>query len=290
MFIGTKICTMKIKVIYSIFLMLSVYICFLSQKNTILGKEDGAPTFCTGSPGDGGLTCAQTSCHTGNAVITQAGIITSDIPGTGYIPGSVYTFTVSLSKAGTTIFGFEVSPQTTNGTKVGTMSVTNPTETQLIGSSKFITHTISGITGSGGTKSWSFNWTAPVAGTGSVTFYGCINACNGDHTKLGDQVYKTTAVFTENTTGINAISIDKKVSIYPIPAKEFVNISTDFELNGEINISIYDVAGKQVSTKNYYTSNGNSIITIPVSHMNQGVYFMVISKDQTQLTKKMVIE
>ncbi|OFY17098.1 MAG: hypothetical protein A2X11_01880 [Bacteroidetes bacterium GWE2_42_24] len=123
----------------------------------------GAPAGYTGSPGDGN-NC--TSCHGGTAT-TSPGWITSDIPGSGYIPGVTYQITATNSLAGNgKKYGFEVSPQNTSGTLLGTL--TAGTGTQLVGNGKYVTHSLATLV----TNSWTFSWTAPVAGTGNVTFYG----------------------------------------------------------------------------------------------------------------------
>ena len=122
----------------------------------------GSPAGYTGSPGDGGH-CV--SCHGGSAA-TVTGWITSNIPATGYIPGSVYTLTVTVSGSGKK--GFEVSPQNVTGTQLGVLAA--GTGNHLTGGTKYVTQSSAGSTSS--TVTWSFNWTAPVAGTGMVTFYG----------------------------------------------------------------------------------------------------------------------
>jgi len=121
----------------------------------------GSPAGYTGSPGDG-QNC--TSCHNGSAT-TQAGIITSNIPGSGYLPGSNYTITVTLSGSGEK--GFEVSPQNASGSLLGTL--TAGSGSKLVGGGKYCTQS-SEVGGSSAT--WNFTWTAPAAGTGTVTFYG----------------------------------------------------------------------------------------------------------------------
>jgi hypothetical protein len=123
--------------------------------------SNGAPAGYTGSPGDG-KNC--TNCHGGSAT-TLAGIITSNIPAQGYTAGSSYTITVSLSGSGQK--GFEVSPQNASGTLLGTL--TAGSGSKLVGSGKYCTHNAS-VGGSSAT--WNFSWVAPVAGTGTVTFYG----------------------------------------------------------------------------------------------------------------------
>lgn len=122
----------------------------------------GAPAAKTGSPGDGGIC---TECHGGTAT-TTAGQITSNIPASGYVPGQTYQITATNPLTGSGKYGFEVSPQNVAGTLLGTLVA--GTGSQLVGGNKYVTHSNANTT----TSSWTFSWTAPAAGTGTVTFYG----------------------------------------------------------------------------------------------------------------------
>ena len=119
----------------------------------------------TGSPTDG-ANCTQ--CH--GAQQGQGATITTDIPSTGYEPGNIYNITVGLNPVvGSDPNGFEVTCEdNTTNTKAGSFGITNPTYTQFTNNSSAVTHTTAG--NSLGT--WSFNWVAPIAGTGDITFYG----------------------------------------------------------------------------------------------------------------------
>jgi hypothetical protein len=132
-----------------------------------------SPYYYTGSPGDG-HSCA--SCHGSASSVT--GWITSNIPAGGYVPGTAYQITASNSISGSGKYGFEVSPQTTSGTLLGTL--TAGTNSKVVGSGKWVTQS----TASNSVTSWTFTWTAPVAGTGSVTFYGSFARSTGSATKL----------------------------------------------------------------------------------------------------------
>ncbi|HQF28974.1 MAG TPA: T9SS type A sorting domain-containing protein, partial [Bacteroidia bacterium] len=62
------------------------------------------------------------------------------------------------------------------------------------------THTSGGTAPSApgsGTRSWSFNWVAPAAGTGAVTFYGAFLGGNNNGSESGDLTYKTTTIVNE---------------------------------------------------------------------------------------------
>ncbi|HNX07008.1 MAG TPA: hypothetical protein PKL96_05445 [Bacteroidales bacterium] len=128
----------------------------------------GAPAAKTGSPSDV-KTCM--ACHKAT-LKTQEGMITCDAANNMYEPGKTYTMEAAAKGSANTVrIGFEVSPQNAAGKLLGTMFLTNPDETKLIGKGKYITHTDQGSRAQG-SKKWSFKWKAPAAGTGDVTFYG----------------------------------------------------------------------------------------------------------------------
>jgi hypothetical protein len=133
----------------------------LSSGYTML-YPNGAPAAKTGSPGDGS-NC--TECHGGNAT-TTAGLITTNIPAGGYVPGQTYQITATNPLTGTGKMGFEVSPQNAAGTQLGTLVAGSGS--QLVSGTKYVTHTNANTT----TNTWTFSWIAPAAGTGAVTFYG----------------------------------------------------------------------------------------------------------------------
>ncbi|MCX6291204.1 MAG: T9SS type A sorting domain-containing protein [Bacteroidetes bacterium] len=154
----------------------------------------GAPANKAGTPAYPS-TC--TSCHSGGSNAMQAGWITSNVPASGYVAGTTYTITCTATYSGRSVFGFEVSPQNAAGTVLGTLIVTNSAQTQSISTGKYMTHTAGGISGSN-SKTWSFGWTAPAAGTGSVTFYGAFLCADGDGTEMGDETYKSTLTIAES--------------------------------------------------------------------------------------------
>lgn len=152
--------------IKKIFLSITATVIVVMAASVLSGKlmisyPAGAPAGYTGSPGDGN-NC--TGCHLGSASIS-AGIITSNVPVNGYTGGNTYTITVTLP--GTGVKGFEVSPQDAAGSLMGTLIA--GTGSKLVGSGKYITHNAAS---SSDPATWVFQWTAPVSGSGDVTFYG----------------------------------------------------------------------------------------------------------------------
>jgi hypothetical protein len=176
-----------------LFALLAIVFVLFSTTDTI-GYLTGAPSGKSNDPASGSANC--TGCHSGTATSNATvANITTNIPTTGYVPGTTYTITANVIYAGKTRFGFEVSPQNTSGTQKGTITITDPTNTKIV-STKYVTHTSAGNTGSG-SRSWSFNWTAPAAGTGAVGFYGAFIVGNNNGSESGDLTYTTSTMVME---------------------------------------------------------------------------------------------
>jgi hypothetical protein len=247
------------------------------------GDSAGAPASRTGSPADG-ANC--TACHTGTAATTLAGLITSTIPATGYVPGQTYTVTASITQVGKTKFGFEISPQTTTGVKKGILVVTNATATKLVGSGKYITHKSTGTAFSSGTATWTFDWTAPAAGSGSFTFYGAFNITNSSNTNSGDIIKLSTLAVTEDlSTGIaDKLSLDNQINVFPNPVEDRLNISSTSADITEATVSIINVQGQLVRMVDHFQLNSY----IGVEELPKGFYILKVETEQGIAVKKIL--
>lgn len=240
----------------------------------------GAPSGNTGSPGDA-TNC--TSCHSGSAS-NQAGLITSTIPVTGYVPGQTYTVTGTITASGKTKFGFQVSPQDASGTKMGTMAITNSTNTQLISSGKYITHKFAGTSFPSGTATWSFDWTAPAAGSGDVTFYGAFNATNSSSSTAGDAVTLSSLTVSEDmSTGISAKEqADITIAVYPNPFTDNIIVKNSADESAAIDVSVIDITGKVVKT----ITKVHSGESIDLKELATGTYTVRVETAEGTLIKR----
>jgi len=232
----------------------------------------GSPGGYTGSPGDA-KTCVQ--CHGGTASAVT-GWITSNVPSGGYIPGTTYTMTVTIT--GTGKKGFEVSPQTPSGALVGTL--TAGSGTHLVNANKAVTQS-SSSTANPYTK--TFTWTAPVAGTGDVTFYGAFTL-NKPVTKL------CTLVIPENTTGIDETEYDHFL-VSPNPISDHVQVNFFMSAKGIMEIRLIDISGRngvyllndELPAGTYHQS-----LQIP-SGLKKGVYILIFQQDTKRHQEKVII-
>ena len=258
----------------------------------------GAPIARTGSPFDnGGVACNFSGCHTGFSVSNGLGWITSNIPGVGYSPGNTYTITATATFTALVRFGFEISPQTSTGLQAGTNSITDAVNTRLAPTNnpKYVTHTTTGSSAATtpGTKTWSYNWTAPIAGTGQVTFYGAFNCANNNNSSTGDRIFLSTLVVSEDITSSWTATADKLYSfdVYPNPASEHVTLSILAKQNLKYSAELVDVSGRVVKhlTSDEMISGSEKRTALNVGDVAPGIYFFMLRSEEATASRKIII-
>lgn len=223
-------------------------------------------------------------CHTGStpnsggggATIISTGLIN------GYVPGQTYTINVVITNTGSTKIGFEASvEETTNNTKTGTIVVTDAARTKLTNNNNAITHELAGTAAISGANSWQFDWVAPVAGTGEVTFYAGFNASNANSHPLGDVVYTTSYTVQEDvSSSISTIKNDETFSVFPNPFNNIIQINSKEVVN---KIELYSIDGKLV-----YTAINENVIN--TDQLRSGIYFIHVSTDENKFINKIIKE
>lgn len=244
-----------------------------------------APAGHTGSPGDGGLTCAQSGCHTGGPAHTNQTVTLTGIPNSGYVGGQTYNMTITMTN-GSSAFGFSLSPQTPQGALVGTLTASGA-GTGLNGGSKYLTQTYFGLVGSGGTKTYTFDWTAPSTGTGSVTFYGSFNFANGNGGTSGDVIVPQSFTFDEASSVGIAENELPALTVYPNPVVDEIHIAAR-DVDEEILVTMFDIQGRKVIEEKH-AGSADIKIDVRSKSLNTGVYFLRLEVGNTSTIEKLMI-
>lgn len=267
------------------FLMAVVFVVLQSSVNKAM-RSQGAEPGHSGSPGDGFKDC--TACHGGSATLVP-GWITSNIPSSGYVPGERYTITTSNLEPEGTRFGFQVSPQNIAGDLLGTLIITDPVQTQLVGENKYVTYTENGIDGVG-SKTWTFDWIAPEEGTGEVIFYGAYNS-NFEGHKGENHVFLSRLTVQESGTNsvFNAQNPDTKLKVFPNPAQGEVVVELFVKTAQNWKVEICNSIGQEVVWS--HESNKTGLIRHPIntSHFKSGIYFVRVWVDGVYITEKLTV-
>lgn len=274
---------MKKHILY-IFAGICALVILESFGNKGLGKVDGTEPGYTGSPGDSLKNC--TVCHGGTAVNVQ-GWISSNIPATGFVPGTTYTIRAVNTLIGHNRFGFSISPQALDGKLLGTMIPTDTVRTKLVGNNKYMTYRAAGVQALD-SNVWEFSWVAPNDGTKEVVFYGAFNSNVDGHKGQDVTRLSTLKVWKEGFVSIHENKVLASVSVYPNPSQEILNIQLAQASSVQTEIKLLDQTGKLVLTN--VLPKGESNSRIDISTLPSGVYFVQLNAgNQSQMKKILVL-
>jgi hypothetical protein len=250
-----------------------IFIVLLADINTTGANSASPPVARAGAPMDNsGLTCAASGCHSGTAVTQTTGVIINDIPVSGFIGGTTYNFSVTMS--GSSAYGFELTPQT------ATSNVGLGTWIAGVGSNISTKYIRQSAKGTGTSKTWTFKWTAPATAT-TVTFYGAFNYANNNGSTTGDVIKTSSITVMANTTGVEELASEKTVvSVFPNPTTEALHIAS---VEAFTSGGIYTLDGKLVKVM---AEQELLEKTISVNDLEKGMYFIrLISKNKPFSTK-----
>ena len=218
---------------------------FVVSSGNVFAFSSGPPDEKTGAPNEN--TCVQAGCHTGNDLNVSGGSLMLTVPET-YIPSEVYTIVVNLSRTGQSRWGFEMTALDADGASAGSFEADDAGNTQLseANSKQYIKHTSIGTAqGTTNAHSWEFQWTAPDADIGPITFYAAGNASNGNFNPIDDYIYTAQGESTP-----------------PIPVVAGVSL----EIVGDTALSTVDaVEGVSYTLKVTNTGNAMDTVTLEAS-------------------------
>lgn len=266
-------------------LLFTAMVAYDSAYNQAHTNSTGAPAGRTGSPGDGGNTCSTVGCHGATPQTTTINMFSVGVPAAGYNPGQTYLVQVSFN--GTFIKGFQISPQNQSGALLGELINTTTSgnqSTKLVGSGKYITHTIAQ---SQANASWTFQWRAPAAGTGAVTFYGAF--VNGRN----QQLFTQSITVQENpAASIAETGKLKQFRMYPNPVNDRLTLSYSLERTEKVNIKVYDITGREaLQLINEQQEAGEHQMSFDLKpQLNPGVYFVSVDAGGKRFSQKLLVK
>jgi len=260
--------------------------------------SSAAPPSSTGAPGE--VNCTTSGCHETYAVNSGPGSV-SIIPQVGftnYTPGQTYTISISVTQSSITRFGFQmVALKDKDSTNTGTFSTIDGSRNQIepgygnLSNRRYVTYTFKSTNASStpGNNTWSFKWTAPTTGEGSITFYAAGLAANNDGMDMGDYCYTTSYKINSNTTQISENEFS--ISTFPNPIKDKINVNYTLPESSNVTIDLVDLQGEIV--ENLFASlqdKGDYKLMLPLANRYKGgVYFIHFERDNKLTIKKVFI-
>ncbi len=250
-------------------------------------QRDGTVPGHTGSPGDSLKDC--TVCHGGNTFRVN-NWISSNVPATGFVPGQRYTIRALNVGITSTIFGFQVSPQDSQGNLQGTLIVTDTVKTQLVGENgKYVTYRSGGVR-SRDSMVWYFDWIAPTDDTKKVTFWGAFNNNHEGH-KPSDVTYLSTlTLYKEGVVGLKEKNWITDVSVYPNPTSDQLHVRFNIPVSGQLKIRLYAINGSESYLLfDKFTPAGYNNQSFDLSDYASGNYILAVSCNGQTITKQLLV-
>jgi len=97
-------------------------------------------------------------------------------------------------------------------------------------------------------------------------------------------------VHVDDLTNIDFfVRMDDDIIIYPNPLKDHLNISINSDQSCILNLSIYNSNGEIVRHFSFKKENAQKLFSIPVTNLQNGIYFLNISTPEQSQTKKVII-
>jgi len=87
---------------------------------------------------------------------------------------------------------------------------------------------------------------------------------------------------------IEDVSLINKVSFFPNPTDGIFNLKVDTLSDSEMNVSIFNLTGKVVFTKEFTNVSSNQNISMNINKLPAGIYFIKIDVDGESFVKKLI--
>jgi hypothetical protein len=263
---------------------------YLSLSSNSAGPASSGSGIRNGGPGTNG-NCG--SCHSGGAGTTTMAIsLKEKASGTAaggvYKPGTVYTVTLSGNNTNLAFFGFQLTATGPGNAQAGVFSNMGAGKHAVpLGGLQVAEHATT-LPKTNGSYLAEFDWTAPAAGTGTVTFYGIINGVNDDDGTGGDRAsapINITLAELAGPTAIGDVNPEEGWTVYPNPVTDKLHITA---ATGNYEFQVYDLAGHQVIKEQQKMTTASKGMALNVVSLKPGLYFLLVSGTGQRIQRSFV--
>ena len=142
-----------------------------------------------------------------------------------------------------------------------------------------VTFRIYGYNGTGTASANTANWRID-----DLTLTGSVNAFNAT------QCYSLLASTGSTSFRFASPSTNNNITVYPNPAKSFININYNSSKTAQTSLQIIDQLGRVVLNKTTFVNNGKNNLQLNTSTLTPGMYFIRLNNEINSQIQKFVIE
>ncbi len=201
-----------------------------------------------------------------------------------YKPDSIYALTLKLMNPNN-LNGFSLTVENNGNIMSGSLSIPNGSSAKLNPSNAdYINQN-----GNTGVSEWDFNWAAPAASNGDVTFYATVNRSNNNNATSGDEIIPFKMEIAEKTTtAISDINIKNEISIKGNP---ILNNTLSFDLMvnepKQYSVQVFDLSGKIIHTETRTYHAG--LKSFNINFEQKGVFILNIKTNKNEQAQFKII-
>lgn len=299
-------------------------LCVITMGYIVINGYSGGPAAtaqydCTGAETDNGnpAGCTGGGCHSSSATAGIAVTLELDsagMPTTHYVGGMSYTVVITgtnntsnnLPKFGMQIACVKGTTPSATPTQTGTWNGPYPLGTHysapatyfLVGVVEHGTRLspFSGTGGNGTVYKETFKWTAPMSGTGTISFWGALNAVNNNGSADGGDLWNVTHIVINewNLTSVASIRNNAfNMGIFPNPANEHATLEYSLKETSDVQADLYNICGQKVCTLFNGTQTAGEhaqVINIASLNLKRGIYIVAINDGTKSSTQKLIVQ
>src|SRR6476620_7128352 len=243
----------------------------------VSASASGPSASYTGAPGEANCT----ACHTSFPVNSGTGSVNITGLPANYKAGQQIPLTVTVSQSDGVLYGFEMTALDGRGRPAGTFQLPggSPPPLQIVDGfvggvlRQYIEHTIDGITPTQfGSKSWTFNWTAPAQRVGKISFYAAGNAADSNGVPSGDQIY-TKSRSTLSGSAISSFDGDASsdIAVFRPSTGAWWSVNSS---NGGAGAVAFGFTGDKIAPGDY---DGDGVTDRAVFRPSNGTWYLLQS-------------
>ncbi len=112
----------------------------------------------------------------------------------------------------------------------------------------------------------------------------------GFHTFHSNTYLNLDLLAFSGNSSINEVENIHSYSVYPNPAKDKITVECSLNQNALVQIDIIDIQGKQIKAQEFFMNKGGNNVSIDLSDVQKGIYFVQMKSEGIIKTQKILVD